>query len=530
MRLSNFLLCHLVCGLALSLGAAGAAPSVVREVGGSVEQRRAVWQVAAVGETVEQALRVGAGRASLSVGGGQLLIASDSALRIYQNEPDLQTGKFYLSGQLSFFSQSVHLASDGRVRLDLRSPTRRLAIIAGTARLAVGSRVITLKAGQQYDFATKQITPFAEGDAWYDSRFVGEGEAVVQAVKGPVTVQSVITQASPAHNAAVDERLQAGQQLSTGPNAFAEIGFTGGGYLRLQPQSALSVLSIDKVLSQEGKSQREVTLQLTRGSAWNVVAKRQGGYEISTPTVTTAVRGTLFRVDASGLVKVFEGQVALPSGAGLQLGRGQQLSGGAVQSLVLDASDRANQALDRQRAAPTRLDLSLAPAASDLSLTVRSQPDTRLSVNVAGLNGAGQDFTLTQSAEGVFSLKPLGSQLPEGRYDLTLTARRPGSSVSLKRSVLIDRSPPLVSRVSVLRLGRTVRLTGQVADLSPSVQLSAEVDGHVYTRTLHLPQQARFDWLLPLPQPNAVIKLSAADTAGNAGAAVDYGAVGYGTP
>ncbi|WP_161883772.1 FecR family protein [Deinococcus alpinitundrae] len=525
MRLSNFLLCALVCGLTLTLGVARAAPSVLREVGGSVEQRRAVWQLAAVGETVEQALRVGAGRATLQSGGGQVLIASDSALRIYQNEPDLQTGKFYLSGQLSFFSQSVHLASDGRVRLDLRAPTRRLAIIAGTARLAVGSRVLTLKAGEQYDFATKRITPFAERDAWYDSRFVGEGEAVVQAVKGPVTIQSVTTQASPAHNAAVDERLQSGQQLNTGPNAFAEVGFTGGGYLRLQPQSALSVLSVDRVLSQEGKGQREITLQLTRGSAWNVVAKRQGGYEITTPTVTAAVRGTIFRVDENGLVKVFEGQVALPSGVGLQLDQGQQLSGDMVQALVLDASDRVNQALDRQRAAPTRLDLTLAPTASELSLTVRSQPNTRLSVKVAG-----QDFPLTQSAEGVFSLQALKNRLPEGRYDLTLTARRPGSSTSLKRNVLIDRSPPVVSRVSVLRLGRTVRLTGQVTDRSPSVQLSAEVNGRVYTRTLHLPQQARFDWLLPLPEPGAVIKLSAADAAGNAGAAMEYGAVGYGAP
>ncbi|GAA3994201.1 FecR family protein [Deinococcus rubellus] len=526
MRLSIFLLCDLVCGLALTLGVAGAAPSVLREVSGSVEQRRTVWQAAAVGETVVQALRIGAGRATLQSGSGQLLAASGSALRIYQNEPDLQTGKFYLSGQLSFFSQSAHLASDGRVRLDLRPPTRRVAVISGTARLAVGTRIITLQASQQYDFATKQVTPFAERDAWYDSRFVGEGEAVVQSVKGPVTLGPLASaqpgspSATPMHNAAVDERLQMGQQLLTGANAFTEVGFTGGGYLRLQPQSALSVLSIDQVLSEGGRRQREVTLQLTRGSAWNVVAKRQGGYEITTPTVTTAVRGTVFQVDEDGLVKVFEGQVALPSNAGLLLRQDEQRSsGGTVKPLVPDASDLANQALDRQRAAPTRLDLSLAPAASELSLTVRSQPDTQLSVNVAG-----RDLTVPGNAEGVFTLAMRPNSLPEGRYDLTVTARRPGNSASLRRSVLIDRSPPVLSGVQVTRLGRTAHLTGQVADLSPSVLLRAEVGGQIYTHTLFLPQQTTFDWLLPLPEPGTVIKLSATDAAGNAGTPVVYDA------
>ena len=502
---------------ALTLSAAGAAPSVLREVSGSVEQQRGTWQVASAGETVSQALRVGTGRATLRVGAGQVLAASDSALRIFQDEPDLQTGKFYLSGPLSFFSQSAHLASDGQVRLDLRSPTRRVAVISGRARLAVGTRITVLQAGQQYDFAAKQVTPFTEHDPWYDSRFVGEGEALVQAVKGPVTLGPLAAQvgrpqtADPVHNAAVGEPLQPGQQLQTGINAFAEIGFTGGGYLRLQPQSALSVLSIDKVLTRSGLSQREVTLQLTRGSAWNVVAKREGGYEITTPTVTTAVRGTVFRVDGDGLVKVFEGQVALPSAAGRLLPQGQQRSAsGRVQPLVLDASDRLNQALDRERAAPTRLDLSLTSPAADLSLTVRSQPDTLLSVNVAG-----QDIPVPQSAEGVFNLAPLKDRLPEGRYDVTLTARRPGGNASVQRSLLIDRTPPQFSGVQVIRLGRTLRLTGQVADLSPSVDLRAEVAGRVYTRSLLLPEQAHFDWLLPLPEPGAAVNLSATDAAGN---------------
>ncbi len=501
--------------LILLSGAALAEPSVLKSASGGVEQLRGTWQAARTGQTIEQGLRVGAGRALLQSGAGQVLLASGSALRIYQNEPDLQSGKFYLSGPLNFFAQGSHLAGSGQLRVDAAGPTRRVAVISGSVRIAVGTTLVNLSAGQQYDFAARKVSAFSERDPWYTSRFSGEGEVTVQATSGPVTVQAPAPLNT--HNAALGERLESGQQVLTGLSAWAELGFSGGGYLRLQPESALSVLSVDKVISASGDNKREVTLKLTRGSAWNVVAKDQGGYEIATPTVTTAVRGTVFRVDASGLVKVFEGEVELPSSAGFPLGSGEQRAeSGAVEPLNLDATDRFNQALDRQRAAPTQLDVKLASSLQDLVLIARSQPDAALSINVAG-----RDIPIPRNAEGVFGLTggDLTERLPEGRYDVTVTALRSGSQTTVRRALLIDRTPPVFSRLRLSRSGRAAQLSGRVSDVSASVNLRAEVAGRVYTRTLRLPQEADFEWLLPLPTPDALITLQASDEAGNVAAA-----------
>ncbi len=553
------------CGLALSglIGSGtglasmtAAEPLVLREASGSVEQQgegpSSAWQLAAPGVSVAQGLRVGTGRALLIVGGsdsgsgsgndsgsGQVLLGSDSALRVFQQEPDFQSGRVYLSGKLKFFAQSVHMAAEGKIRLDLSAPTRRLAVIAGEARLAVGTTQIKLKAGQQYDFVSKKVTPFLERDPWYDSRFTGQGEARIEATNGPVTLQ---IGSEAARTALPSQPLLSGQQLLTGEGAWAEVGFTGGGYLRLQPRSALSVLSIETVAGEGGKPQRQVSLKLLRGSAWNVVAKGQGGYQLSTPTVTTAVRGTVFRVDDSGLVKVFGGQVALPSQGDTLLASGTQRGlSGQLQPLVTDASDRANQALDAARAAPTRLSLKLPSSLRLLSLSARSQPGAQVKLELSGPLGSVTDSVAARStltlplvgdAQGEFSLQQPGAALPEGRYELKLSATRIAGTSTLRRSLVIDRSAPTLS-LTATRLGRTLRLSGQLSDaLSRAVVLIAEVDGVPYRRRLSLsspastesPEQtssdknsATLDWVLPLPRPDAVVSLTMTDEAGNVG-------------
>ena len=298
-----------------------APPLMVREVSGGAEQQLGTWQAVGAGQRLQTALRVGSGRARLQSGQGQVLVASASALRVYRNEPDLQSGHFYLSGDLRFFARQAHLAGSGQVRLDLNAPTLRVAVISGSLRISLGSSLIKLSGGEQYDFTARRVTAFVERDPWYRSRFVGEGQAQIEATNGQVQLQSG---AASVQIASPGDVLSLGQALLTGAQAWAEVGFSGGGYLRLQPDSALSVISVDKLVGPSGTAQRQITLQLTRGSAWNVVAEHQGGYEISTPTITTAVRGTLFRVDASGLIKVLDGQVAVPSQQDLTFKAGAQ--------------------------------------------------------------------------------------------------------------------------------------------------------------------------------------------------------------
>ena len=222
----------------------------------------------------------------------------------------MQSGRFYLNGDLRFFARQAHLAGSGQVRLDLNAPTVRVAVISGSLRLSLGSVLIKLGG---------ESSPFHDpaGDGLCGARSVvplalrRRGAGPDRGHQRPGSAAS--SGAAKLQIANPGDVLSLGQTVLTGAQAWAEVGFGAAAYLRLQPDSALSVVSVDKLVNPSGTAQRQITLQLTRGSAWNVVAEPQGGYEITAPTVTTAVRGTLFRVDASGLVKVLEGQVAVPS-------------------------------------------------------------------------------------------------------------------------------------------------------------------------------------------------------------------------
>ncbi len=476
-------------------------------VGGSVEALGQVWTPARQAQALSGPLRTGTGRAVLSglptsesarTGNGRLTLGSSSLLRVFNRQPDVQSGRFYVAGSAQFYAAGTHLASQGQVRVDLNGATRRVAVIAGTLRLSPTGRAIVLRAGQQYSFRDGKVTAFKETDPWYRSQFVGEGDAVLQASRG-----SVLTGPDLNHfrSAEIGQVLASGARLKTGADAWAEVGFSGGGYLRLQAQSQLRVLGVEKT-----STGREVLLQLESGSAWNVVQKGAGGYQLSTPTVTTAVRGTVFRVDASGLVKVFDGAVSLPSQGDALVGQGRErATGGALGGLRTDALDTFNIALDAERAKSTVLKVSQLPQVSDLRLAVTSNPGAQISVAIGGHNYAvsGQD--------GAFQVQ---QTLPEGRYDLVVRAQRPEKSVELSQVLTIDRTPPVLSVGAVQAEGATFTVTGTVSDTGTKAPLlSAELGEQTYT--LHA--RGPFTWTLPLNAADDLrtLKLSATDDAGN---------------
>lgn len=476
-------------------------------VGGSVETLGQVWSPASKAQTLTGPLRTGTGRAVLSglpastsarAGNGRLTLGSSSMLRVFNRQPDVQSGRFYVGGSAQFYASGTHLASQGQVRIDLNGATRRVAVIAGTLRLSPAGRVINLRAGQQYSFRDGKVTPFKESDPWYLSQFVGEGDAVLQASRG-----SVLTGPDLAHfrSAEIGQVFASGTRLKTGADAWAEVGFSGGGYLRLQAQSQLRVLGVEK--TDKG---REVLLQLESGSAWNVVQKGAGGYQLSTPTVTTAVRGTVFRVDATGLVKVFDGAVSLPSQGDALVGQGRErMTGGGLGGLKTDALDTFNIALDAERAKGTVLKVAQLPEVTDLRLAVTSNPGAQISVAIGG-----HDYAVS-GRDGAFQLQ---QTLPEGHYDLVVRAQRPEKSVELTQALTIDRTPPVLSVSAVKAEGATFTLTGTVSDNSTQAPLlSAELGGQTYT--LHA--SGPFSWTLPLGASGDLrtLKLSATDDAGN---------------
>ncbi|WP_425147501.1 FecR domain-containing protein [Deinococcus sp.] len=477
-------------------------------VGGSAEVLESVWTLAQPAQSVAQALRTGTGRAVLGLPeGGQLTLGSGSLLRINNAQPDVQSGRFFASGSGQMYMSSAHLYVDGQARFDAGGQVLRAAVISGSLRISLGGRSVSLRAGQQYDFRSGAVQPFSESDPWYLSRFVGAGEVSIQGTRGNVmqgqTPEGQGSQGQAPQRwqpAVVGQTLGGGTLVKTGENAWAELGFSGGGYLRLQAQSELKIVGIDKT-----SSGREVLLQLISGSAWNVVQKGQGGYQLQTPAVTTAVRGTLFRVDASGLVKVFEGQVALPSQADTLVGLGQQReAGGQLGALKVDALDTFNMALDQQRAAKTLLNLS-ALGGSELQLRVGSNPDAAVTASVGA-----QSYSLSGEG-GVYSLK---QSLPEGRYTLTVRVDRAGQSQQLTQALVIDRTPPQLHLSSVERSGVIVTLSGTVSDnFSAEPLLRASVAGKTYT--LHA--SGAFRWMLPAPPGPLDLQVSVVDEAGNEG-------------
>lgn len=476
---------------------------ILRDVNGAVEQQRSGWVLARSGETVTQALRTGLGRATLQNPlGAQLLMGSNSALTMYENEPSLQQGHFYLQGKGRFYVNGIHYFTDGRVRIDLQDNVQRIGVIAGSLRIAVNTQVSSIRAGQQYDLKTLQTSPFAESDPWYLWQFNGAGQAQIEAVSGSVTLQG------PAGSHAVQpvEDLQPGQVLITAENSWAEVGFTGGGYLRLQPNSALSVLSVEKT-----SRGREVQLKLLRGSAWNVVSKGQGGYQITTPTVTTAVRGTTFRVDASGTVKVFDGVVTLPSQHDLSVPAGKEvLPGGQPAPLSPKQSDLDNQALDAIHNQPLKLSLDLPQVARDLSVRVQSQPSSQVTLR---LTPRGQpplpDFKL-RGQDGNFSAQ---RDLPEGSYQVEVFARRFGQTRKLSAPLLVDRQPPQLSVQTLKQRGRVALLRLKVCDAS-GVRLSIMSGPQNYSRHLRAQPCATTEWTLPF-FGSLPLSVRATDQAGN---------------
>ena len=480
--LNALLASSLRLGTVLALGTAQAAPaSHLNLISGSVEVQSQVRK----GQPVSTALRTGTRRTVLSgPSSGRLTLGSSSLMQVYNNQPDMQSGRFYIVGAAQLYAFGTHLYTQGQVRLDVSGPVRRVAVIAGTLRLSPGGQAFTLKAGQQYGFLTGNITLFRESDPWYLSQFIGEGDAALQASRG-----SILTGPTPEQfrSAVIGQLLASGSRLKTGENTWAELGFSGGGYLRLQADSQLRVLGVEKT-----SRGHEMLLQLETGSAWNVAQKGVGGYQLSTPTVTTAVRGTIFRVDTSRLVKVFSGTV-IAQGA-------QREMAGRMGGLRTDALDTFNIALDAERAWKTLLEVPQLTQVSSLNLTATSNPGARVSLS-------GRDVPV--SAENrAFALQ---EALPEGRYTLELT-----------RSLVIDRTPPVISVSMVSRGGTTLTITGAVSDNFAALPLlRAEVGGQVYT--LHA--SGPFSWTLPVvlkadmvsgaEQQLKTLTLSATDKTGN---------------
>ena len=490
-------------------------PLVLHSFQGKVEVQESdlTWRpLTASAGRVERALRTGTGRAVLTNGmGGRSVVGSASRLRQYSGKPDFQAGQFLLEGPVAAFARGSHLVmtGKGKARIDLTADgsTQRVAVIEGQLRVSNGPRLLTLSAGQQLALHSFQQQAFVEDDPWYASVFTGSGAATLEALRGTVRW---ISAKGTGQEARVGQSLAESQSLSTAENSWAEVGFTGGGYLRLSEHSELKVLAVEKTTRG-----REVTLQLLKGSAWNVVEKGQGGYKISTPVVSTAVRGTKFRVDASGLVKVVEGTVALPSEGQTTLTAGQQKAPRQpVQALQKDDLDLFNEALDAEQARPLQLNwTAFARHQQQPGFALGGSPDTVVSATLQGKGGPAVSVPVTSDmAGGAYRLAP--NALPDGRYTLDVKASRFGQGLRWSRVIWIDQTAPVLSDLKRQVTGRVVTLSGLARDVNGR-PLTLRIKGPGGEVTRSVQANAPFRLLLPPGLGREPLELTLTDAAGN---------------
>lgn len=137
-------------------------------------------------------------------------------------------------------------------------------------------------------------------------------KARVIAVRGAVNVLASDT--APARLVSEGMRLGIGSRLETGPNASATLEFADGSRLMVKDNSAIV---FDELSSYGATGMVDTRMRLQRGRTFNRVIPAKGPasrYIIETPSATSSVRGTRFRVSAgdegeSDATEVLEGRV-----------------------------------------------------------------------------------------------------------------------------------------------------------------------------------------------------------------------------
>lgn len=140
--------------------------------------------------------------------------------------------------------------------------------------------------------------------------------ARVVAVSGPALTQ---LPGQPPDPALAGQLLPVGSLVETEPEASLTLQFADGSRLLLRGGSRLR---LDRLSAYAGGAMADTRLHLQRGRITNTVRKQASGgaasFQVETPNATSAVRGTVFRVDAeeSGTqAEVLEGSVAVSSGS-----------------------------------------------------------------------------------------------------------------------------------------------------------------------------------------------------------------------
>ncbi|MET4726462.1 hypothetical protein ABIE09_000233 [Lysobacter enzymogenes] len=320
-------------------------------------------------------------------------------------------------------------------------------------------------------------------------------KARVIAVRG--AVNWLASDKSPAQLVGEGLRLGIGSRLETGPGASATLEFADGSRMTVQDNSAVV---FDELSSYGATGMVDTRMRLQRGRATNRVTPALGPasrYIIETPSATSSVRGTRFRISAGDAgardaTEVLEGKVQVGAQRGQVLvtpGYGTLAGGGDAPSapialLPAPQLDPAATVLDQL---PARAGWNAVPGASGYRVEVvrddapevllfeqsTTTPQVRIDdlppgrqrllVRAVAANGLGgqdllQAFTVDAGPAPPLTLAPLDGQslrLPRPRFEWAKVEGAATSRVQIARDA--DFAAPLIDeavRGQRLRPGR----------------------------------------------------------------------------
>jgi hypothetical protein len=154
--------------------------------------------------------------------------------------------------------------------------------------------------------------------------------AALQVISTPVDVDT--NNSAGFHTARPGEELTAGNSVRTGDQGHAAIQFPDGSYVRLSPDTTVTVTTAQ--LSHDGNLQ-SVSLSQKVGRTFTNVQHLVSGasFQVGGHSVSASVRGTQFevlvRADLTNLIKVFDGTVKVTGTTTATLTAGQQIDADA---------------------------------------------------------------------------------------------------------------------------------------------------------------------------------------------------------
>lgn len=154
--------------------------------------------------------------------------------------------------------------------------------------------------------------------------------AALQIISTPVDVDT--NNSAGFHTATPGQELNAGNSVRTGDQGHAAIQFPDGSYVRMSPNTTVTVTAAQ--LSHDGSLQSASLAQKAGRTFSNVQHLVSGAsFQVGGHSVNASVRGTQFevlvRADNTNLIKVFDGTVKVTGTSTITLTAGQQVEADA---------------------------------------------------------------------------------------------------------------------------------------------------------------------------------------------------------